>query len=246
MKPEAAIAELTVLKAQAETADVRCSGAEHNRWRSSVLAVLQKSLPRESSTTAQFSAVRYHVSMSVFAPGASDRSAQYFAARVGDAVGYIDAAIYELGLLVADRQVDATSYDTELWNHVKHSVDEERWDQVPSSAAIFVEDKIRRWSGRPTDSSGKVLVGKELFGRASAADGPLALGSQANEADGWRFLALGFATALGNVDRHNIQDRPDIKPYALSASPHCALTPPQSCPDSQAGKVSCCRSERCS
>jgi hypothetical protein len=33
--------------------------------------------------------------------------------------------------------------------------------------------------------------------------------------EGWRFLAVGFASALGNVDRHNIQDRADLKQYAL-------------------------------
>jgi hypothetical protein len=33
--------------------------------------------------------------------------------------------------------------------------------------------------------------------------------------DGWRFLAVGFASALGNVDRHNIQDRADLKQYAF-------------------------------
>lgn len=215
MKPDKAIAELLQLKAQADAPEVRRGGPEHNRWRSSVLAVMQSSLPASSGTTTQFSAVRYHVGVYSGSPGEAARDATYFAARVDDAAGFIAAAIYELGLLVGDGEVAAASYESELWGHVRHSVEEERWNQVASDAAIFVEDKVRRWSGRPTDASGRALVGKDLFGKAFGVGGPLVLGSQANEAEGWRFLALGFASALGNVDRHNIQDRSDIKQYAL-------------------------------
>jgi hypothetical protein len=41
------------------------------------------------------------------------------------------------------------------------------------------------------------------------------LGSESNETLGWRSLAAGFTAALGNVDRHNIQKRGDLRLYAL-------------------------------
>lgn len=45
--------------------------------------------------------------------------------------------------------------------------------------------------------------------------GPPALGDQTNETDGWRNLGQGLVAALGNVDRHGIQERSDAKQYAI-------------------------------
>lgn len=215
MNPEKAIAELSALKEQANDPAVRRIGPEHERWRSSVLAVMQHSLPPQSGTASQFSAVRYNVGVWFGGAGEAEADRRYFAGQVSHAVGFIDAAIYELGLLAEEQSPEASAFDHELWAHVRHSVEEERWEQVASQAAIFVEDKIRRWTNRPTDASGRALVGKDLMGRAFSDGGPLALGAQANEMEGWRFLAVGFASALGNVDRHNIQDRADLKQYAF-------------------------------
>lgn len=86
---------------------------------------------------------------------------------------------------------------------------------VASAAATFVEDKVRRWSGNPLDDKGNKMFGQPLFAQAFADGGPLRLGSQSNETTGWRNLAVGFTAALGNVDRHNIQDRGDLRLYAL-------------------------------
>ncbi len=175
---------------------------------------MSAALPSHSDTLSKFSSLRYGVGFSSGAPAAAERDARFFAARVRDAVALIDAAIFELGLLAED-DVDATAFDTELWLHVRHSVDEGRWEQVASAAATFVEDKVRRWSGNPLDDKGNKMFGQPLFAQAFADGGPLRLGSQANETTGWRNLAVGFTAALGNVDRHNIQDRGDLRLYAL-------------------------------
>ena len=113
--------------------------------------------------------------------------------------------------------MEGASYDSGLWDHVKHSVEEERWEQVASAAAIYVEDKVRRWAGNPLNRDGGKLVGQALFVKALSAGGPLALGAQANETEGWRNLGTGMVAAISNVDRHGIQDRPDAKQYALGA-----------------------------
>ena len=35
------------------------------------------------------------------------------------------------------------------------------------------------------------------------------------ERDGWHQFGRGLAAATGNVDRHHLQQRPDLKPYAV-------------------------------
>ncbi|WP_158605473.1 TIGR02391 family protein [Amycolatopsis panacis] len=180
-----------------------------------MVAVLRNSLGDESSALKEFIALRYFVGFWVNSPDQAESDARFSRGRVAEAVGLIDAAIYELSLVSGATAVEGGSYDASLWDHVKHSVSEERWEQVASAAVIYVEDRVRRWSGTPTDKQGRNLVGHALFVTAFATGGPLALGNQANETDGWRNLATGLVSALGNVDRHNIQERPDAKQYPL-------------------------------
>lgn len=216
MKPEHAIAELEELKSEAECSPlVQAATPAHRAWKAKVAAVLENSLGPQASVLEQFVELRYSVGIWTGAPGEDERDAEFFRGRVADAVALIDAAIYELGLSTGVAAVEGGSYDAGLWDHVKHSVDEERWEQVASAAVIYVEDKVRRWSGAPTDKQGKKLVGQALFGTAFGPAGALVLGSQTNETDGWRSLATGLVAALGNVDRHNIQERPDVKQYAI-------------------------------
>lgn len=107
------------------------------------------------------------------------------------------------------------NYDAGLWQHVRHSVEEERWEQVASQCAIYVEDKVRRWSCRPTDGRGQLLVGQALFAHALGGEGPLQLGAQPSECQGWRNLGMGLVGAVGNVDRHHVQERSDAHLYAI-------------------------------
>jgi hypothetical protein len=104
--------------------------------------------------------------------------------------------------------VDTASFDNELWEHIGGLVATGDWGKIPVSAATFTEHKIRQWSG-----SGENRVGKGLYGYAFADDGPLRLGAIKPEWEGWRSLAI--AQAVSNVDRHRIQERTDLRQYAI-------------------------------
>ena len=218
MKPEAAIEELRKLKQQtSEDPQVQAATPQHKEWKAKVVAVLERTLGADSSTVQQFKELRYDIGIWSGAPGEAEQDARYFRERVQDAAALIGAAIYELELSAGAPAVEGGSYDSGLWDHVKHSVEEERWEQVASAAAIYVEDKVRRWAGNPLNKDGGRLVGQALFVKALSAGGPLALGAQANETEGWRNLGTGMVAAISNVDRHGIQDRQDAKQYALGA-----------------------------
>ncbi|WP_052307936.1 TIGR02391 family protein [Nakamurella multipartita] len=216
MDAKRAAEALRDLKSWAETDDaIQRETPQHTAWKAKVQGVLDRSLGHEASTTKEFRELRYFVGVWSGAIGEAERDAQYFRGRVHDAMALIEAAIYELEVGLHDETIDSGSFDAGLWDHVKHNVEEERWDQVASAAVIYTEDKVRRWSCSPTDRQGRKVTGKDLFVRALAADGPLPLGSQPNEQDGWRNLGTGLVAALGNVDRHNIQERDDLRRYAM-------------------------------
>lgn len=216
MNLERAIEELSRLKQQTiDDPQVQAKTPAHNEWKAKVVAVLERSLGSDSSTVQQFKKLRYSIGLWTGEPGEAEQDALYFRGRVQDAAGLIEAAIYELQLSVGATAVEGGSYDSGLWDHVKHSISEERWEQVASAAVIYVEDKVRRWAGNPRNRDGGKRVGHSLFVKVLAADGPLALGGQTNEADGWRSLGTGMVAAISNVDRHSIQERPDAKQYAL-------------------------------
>lgn len=216
MNPERAIEELRKLKQQAaDDQQVQASTPAHREWKAKVTAVLERSLGDDSSTVQQFMSLSYSIGIWTGGPGEAEQDARYFRERVQDAAALIEAAIYELELAVGAPAVEGSSYDSGLWDHVKHSIEEERWEQVASAAVIFVEDKVRRWAGNPLNKDGGKLVGQALFVKALSTGGPLELGSQGNESEGWRNLGTGMVAALGNVDRHGIQERPDAKQYAL-------------------------------
>jgi hypothetical protein len=215
MNPRRAITELQRLASEASAIAAAGPGPLHELWKTSVSTVLNQTLGQTSEIGFRFRSVRYRHGVESTAPDARSRNARVFSDRVQMAVALIHAAIYELGL-TSENDLNSNNYDPDLWNHVQHSINEERWEQVASAAATFVEDKVRRWGGTPLNESGGVLVGQALFATVLAEDGPLALGSQTAETTGWRSLGMGFAGALSNVDRHRIQEeRPDLKQYAI-------------------------------
>lgn len=215
LRPSEAIEELQSLKAQASAPQIRRSSPEHKSWTTKVETIMARSLGEDSAVLKKFRDVRYHVGVSWGGRDEAARDAAYFVARLEDALGLIDAAVYELELSNRDTAPRPLDYDEGLWQHVKHSVEEERWQQVASQAVIYVEDKVRRWAGQPTGKDGNVLVGQTLFALALGDGGPLALGKQSNETQGWRSLGTGLVAALGNVDRHHVQERPDARLYAM-------------------------------
>jgi hypothetical protein len=127
-------------------------------------------------------------------------------------VGVLEAAIYELEELTepADFASDA-SIDPELWAEVGHLVEQEKWAQVASQTAIFVESKIRQWAGLPDSKFGKDLMVAVLKPGA----GLFPLGRTPGEHEGWLSLGIGITMAVGNADRHRIQQRDDAKRYAM-------------------------------
>lgn len=114
-----------------------------------------------------------------------------------------------------DGQVDPGSFDPELWDHVEQLVEDQDWGKVASQTAIFVEDRIRTWAGDPLSSKGDRLVGKGLMTQVLGDTSDWRLGDRPSENEGWRALGVGFAQALGNVDRHRIQKRADAHRYAI-------------------------------
>jgi hypothetical protein len=128
-----------------------------------------------------------------------------------EAAALLKGAIYDLETL--SQPADFTSsaaIDPELWEHIRGLVEDERWAQVASQTAIFVESKIREWSGRPATE-----VGERLMTTVLSETGEFPLGQTPGERQGWHRLGMGFAMALRNVDTHRIQRRDDDKRYAL-------------------------------
>lgn len=214
MRPALAIIELQKLKTEtANPLDLEPSGPQGS-WKARVHGVLVRSLGESHDLVRRFDAVSYY---SGFAwegkPDHLDR--EYFLQAIGEAVGLIDAAVYELELEGGDEPVDEHAYDPELWAHVKQQVEDADWGKVASQTAIFVENHIRTWANSPKDRNGNELVGKNLYLKVFDDSSDYRLGAQAGEREGWRYLGMGFAQALSNVDRHRIQNRDDAKRYAL-------------------------------
>lgn len=214
MNPKRAVLELRALRVEADVLALKGPGPDHERWKASVSAVMQLALGRTADVLFKFQSVAYRPRFAFTGSDARERTARFFYQSVHEAAAFVDAAIFELGLM-SEEEIDSSNYDEELWEHVKHSIDEERWEQVASAAATFVEDKVRRWAGNPLNENDGVLVGQALFAKVLGESGALALGGQSAETVGWRNLGIGFASALSNVDRHRIQKRPDLRRYAF-------------------------------
>jgi Protein of unknown function (Hypoth_ymh) len=213
MQTKVAVDSLKGLKLEAEQNGYGFQNSEDKftSWKGRVRSVLSRALGVDHHLTQDFSKVKYET----FSPTVIAVQ-NAFMQGLKEACGIIDAAIYDLELGgTSDEAVDESAFDIELWKHVQGHIQNEDWSTVASQTAIFVEDRIRAWSGNPKDKDGRSLVGKGLYSRVFADDGEYRLGSEPGEWEGWRMLSIGFAQALGNVDRHNIQRRPDAKRYAF-------------------------------
>jgi Protein of unknown function (Hypoth_ymh) len=129
-----------------------------------------------------------------------------------EAQAILEAGIYELEEL--SEPVEFTqdaAIDPELWEHVRRLVEQEQWAQVASQTAIFVEDKVRQWAGRPDAETTTHLMTAVL----KPAGGVFPLGRTDSEAEGWHQLGRGFMGAVRNVATHRIEQRDDAKRWAL-------------------------------
>ncbi len=169
--------------------------------------MLTRSLGAAHHITADFIGLYWQ---SRVTPGTSADAAAFHAARQ-KAEGLIEAAIFELEELSApDASGADAAYDPELWEHVQPHVVAEDWGKVASQTAIFTEDRIRKWAGRPVTEIGETLMTAVLGDK-----GEYRLGRTSGEQQGWHRLGMGISMALRNVDVHRIQERPDNKRYAM-------------------------------
>lgn len=214
MRATLAISELKNLRDEAADPLSLKPSEAGTAWRSRVESVLSQSLGSSHHITHGFKRIKY--SLPALDSNASQQAFdRAFIGGVAQAVGQIEAAVYELSLLQpGDEPVDEQAYDPDLWSHVRVHVEDEDWGKVASQVATFVEDRIRTWSGHPKDRNGNDLVGKALYLYVLGDGSNYALGRQYGEREGWRFLGLGFAQALGTVDRHRLQDH-DARRYAI-------------------------------
>jgi uncharacterized protein Ymh len=216
MQAQRAIDVLTELKEEADRrgAQLRPSG-QFSSWKGRVRSTLIRALGKDHHLLTDFEKVRY--SLMVFTDGTPDSAFEgAFLRGLRKASGVIEAAIFELEEAgTSDDAVDETAFDPDLWAHIQTHVQNEDWQTVASQTAIFVEDSVRRWCGSPRGNNGQTLVGKGLFAHVFASDAQFRLGKEPGEWEGWRGLGMGFTQALGNVDRHNIQQRDDAKRYAF-------------------------------
>jgi hypothetical protein len=217
LKPEFAIAEFEKLKIEAESPAVTGGGQAFTAWKAQGKGLLIAAFSPRHHLVGSFDDIQY--GLSIVHSGTPD-SAWDEARRGGlrRACGYLDAAIYELRLGIADElePLDNRAYDPELWKYVKGLVEDEDWGKVASQTAIFVENHVREWAGNPTDpKKGEPLYGNVLWQTILADDSEFRLGQRSAEWQGWRSLGIGFSLAVRNVDVHRIQKRDDAKRYAI-------------------------------
>jgi hypothetical protein len=181
-----------------------------NSWKTRVRSVLALSLGESSHIVQEFDGIWFTVGVYYDGQPESD----FAEARTGgheSALGYIESAIYELGLIGGEQDVvQAESYDAGLWEHVRRLVESQDWNNLSASVAIYVEDRVRTWADLPN-----TLVGHGLYARAFANDGALRLGISAGEWEGWKQLAMGLAQGVGNANRHRVEARADARKYGL-------------------------------
>lgn len=205
-----------------EAAAVRQStgGARFESWRNKVDAVLCQALGEDSARTDAFRRLTFD--LPVKAPHEMFGGAELASFRrdVLAAEGILEASLFEIEELAMATELSSSgACDSELWAHVVHSIDAEKWDQVASQAAIFTEDRVREWAGLPAGTVGKDLWVKVLH----QTQGCFVLGMTESEREGWFFLGAGLGGAVRNTDTHRIQKRSDAKMYALGVLGLCSL-----------------------
>lgn len=94
----------------------------------------------------------------------------------------------------------------------------EHWGKAATQATLFLEDRIRKWSGQRPE-----LVGEKLMSAVFGAAGNYRLGLTDGEKDGWNLFAIGIAKALRNAAAHRIDTRPDHRHYVLGLVGACSL-----------------------
>lgn len=216
MNPERAAQLLTQLSQKAEDDAIRSATPESETWRHNVRSILARALGSDSHLVATFDQVRFFPGPSAMSAYVEEavlerRRIEVYERAVDRVRAIIDAALFEIGTGGGDAtKPSGSNIDGQLWAYVRKLVESADWQNLPAAVAIFVESKIRAWGEFGRDTYGKVL-----YQKAFADDGELRLGGARGEWEGWRALATGLATAVGNNDRHHVQQREDMERYAM-------------------------------
>jgi hypothetical protein len=213
MRLDKAIGTLTDL---IDEADRSRGETEFIEWRSKSIAVLKAVFGVQSDQAREFIARTDIVSDgTTLAKGMQADRNMWRGQSVTRGQAVLRSALFTANLLRQESPIGDDSIDAELWMHVQGLIADGDWAKVPAAVAIFVEDKIRTWAGDPRRPDGATLVGKALYSKALNSTGLLRLGGQESESEGWLALGISLAMAIGNVDRHRIQQRSDVKRYAM-------------------------------
>lgn len=187
-------------------------------WRARVQSTLNTAFDADHHLAKRFARTPFFPrATSYIADRPSASIARAFEVGTREASAVLEAAIFELSeLRDPSNTADAAplpepAIDAELRASIGHLIEGQRWAQLASQTAIFVEWRLRKWTGLAPDDYGVSLM-TAIF---KPQGGLFPLGRTDAEREGWHALARGFAGALSNVDRHDIQDRDDLQRYAM-------------------------------
>ena len=213
MHPDKAISAIQNLLVDPGTLQNEVSFIE---WRSKAISTLKAALGANSDHVKNFiKSTQIRHEGYTLAKGINRDLEAWRGDAASRGMAELKATIFTLENLRHESPLDEAAIDPELWAHVQNLIANNDWIKVPAAVAIFLEDKVRKWAGDPKDRNGNALVGKNLYARALNRDGELRLGRQESESEGWLALGTGLALAISNVDRHRIQQRADLKRYAM-------------------------------
>lgn len=119
-------------------------------------------------------------------------------------------SVHDGGAIELNTDLLAATIDPDLWEHVGDFIRLQKWTQLASQCAIFLESTLRAWLA-PTSEPYPALAAKAFLPKT----GRFVLGTSANEQDGWFRIAHGVGAALRNVDAHRVQRRDDAAQYAI-------------------------------
>lgn len=192
------------------------SAREYTSWRSRTRSALEGLLGKDHQITTAFVSLKW--TPRAYTTGDHSAFADRFRSAAEQARGYLDAAVDELDNLPVSNAFDSAGVDPELWAFVHTDIEGEHWGKTANQTTLFLEDRIRKWTGQPAE-----LVGVDLMRAVLGPGADYRVGRTDGEKDGWHQFARGIVMALRNAAAHRIEDRPDHRRYVLGVVGSCSL-----------------------
>ncbi len=128
MDPAAAAARLRALYAEALFLPSRTTSSEFTSWHGRTVSIPRRSLGLAHHITLGFDGLEW-TATTYTGLGQHVADANAFDRARSRARGFLDAAAHELEDLAADRafDIDAGSFDQELWTHIRDQVEAQDW-----------------------------------------------------------------------------------------------------------------------